>query len=117
MRKGERVIPREGILRRDGNKNGERQQERKKEEEREGRRRKQGFIGEELHAYFASFTKYKLEGDPTASGTRGKALGSPLSVEAGQQGARERAMRLSGQTCLSHLEPSHELHQDLVFSH
>ena len=86
-------------------------------EEREGRRRKQGFIGEELNAYFASFTKYKLEGDPTASGTRGKALGSPLSVEAGQQGARERAMRLSGQTCLSHLEPSHELHQDLVFSH
>ena len=54
----------------------------------------------ELHAYFASFKKYNLEGDTTASGTRGKALGSPLSVEAGQQGARERSMRLSGQTSL-----------------
>ena len=81
------------------------------------RRRKQGFIGEEPHACFASFKKYNLEGDPMASGTKGKTLGHPLSVKAGQQGAHERGMRFSGQTCLSHLERSPELHQALVSSH
>ena len=87
-------------------------------EGRKGRkRRKQGFIGEEPHAYFASFKKCNLEGDPMASGTKWKTLGHPLSVKAGQQGAHERGMRLSGQTCLSHLECSPQLHQALVFSH